>query len=115
LNHLEIPNLSNFELNELRSTLTILNSKFQKFDKSSNSSSDDPYNPQASTSFSNPQFQPRDYSTMETQSQSQFQFYSDHNQPAQPAQPPQAESSTAGRAENLQQSSSSGLNTDQSL
>ncbi|POV97608.1 hypothetical protein PSHT_14476 [Puccinia striiformis] len=41
LNHLEIPDLSHFELNEIRSTLTILNSKLRKFDNDS-SSTDNP-------------------------------------------------------------------------
>jgi len=113
LNHLEIPNLSHFELNEIRPTLTILNSKFQKFDKSYTGNLDNPIiNPQASTSISNPQFQSHDYTTLETQSQNQFQFYSDHNQLPQP---PQAQSSSSTQGQNRQESSSSILNTDQSI
>ena len=78
LNHLEIPNLSHFELNEIRSTLTILNSKLQKFDNSSNN---DESNQQASTSFSGSHARPQDYSSLDAQTHSQFQFYSEPNQP----------------------------------
>ncbi|KNZ51379.1 hypothetical protein VP01_3979g1 [Puccinia sorghi] len=112
LNHLEIPNLSHFELNEIRPTLTILNSKFQKFDKSNTSNLDNPFNPEASTSISNPRFQSHDYATLETQSQNQFQFYSDHNQLPQP---PQAQSSTTTLGQNRPKSISSILNTDHSI
>ncbi|POV97919.1 hypothetical protein PSHT_14319 [Puccinia striiformis] len=109
LNHLEIPNLSHFELNEIRSTLTILNSKLRKFDNDSSSTDNprDQFNPQASTSFSD---QRQDYSAIDNQTHSQFQFYSDPDQlPNQP--PEQGQSSSTNRQGNLQESSSSVHNT----
>ncbi|KNF00390.1 hypothetical protein PSTG_06320, partial [Puccinia striiformis f. sp. tritici PST-78] len=103
------PNLSHFELNEIRSTLTILNSKLRKFDNDSSSTDNpgDQFNPQASTSFSD---QRQDYSAIDNQTHSQFQFYSDPDQlPNQP--PEQGQSSTTNRPSNLQESSSSVHNT----
>ncbi|KAA1085302.1 DNA replication protein psf2 [Puccinia graminis f. sp. tritici] len=112
LNHLEIPNLSHFELNEIRSTLTILNSKLQKFDNSSSSSNDNTFgntfDQQASTSFSDPQSLRQDHPTLDNQTHSQFQFYSEPNVP------PQDQRSTTARVDDLRESNSSVHDTNSS-